>query len=665
MSDSAAGPGRARFRLMGGFRLAGSDGRTVAVASRRARGLLAYLVFAREQAATRERLRGLLWTDRGEPQARASLRQCLLELRAILDSAGLDLIEAGRETVALKPGAAGSDVAELESALAGEDTSALVAALASMGAGRLLEDLEIGGLFRDWLDQTRAGLDQSIATDVLTHLKRLEADAAWPKVRALAEAYLRRDPMDEATVAAAIRADVALGNTTLAHRRFQVLQAALAKEFGVSPGATAREALVAAPGEAFGARAITPSPLSPPLEAHAGLVAPPLVILAMFESSFSDGAETGLAATLREEVLSGLSRFHDLRVITDPRPLDLVVSDLPVERAGAYALGASLRSGGDERRLIVQLLASGERHVIWAERFALPGLDIVGTIDDIIARVVGAVLPTISADLMRAPSNLPVDGAFERYLLIRGPDVKPKTFEEARAAADRLEAMLSANPAVILPYLPLAHLYNTDFAHSRAGSSGPAERARALELAKAALALDRGNARGYTVAGWCYLRRRQWAPARLHLEQALSLNPFHVRRVMEVGYGLLFLGDLEKARALFDRCFLLSPSPEDGFFMDLGLLALIRGDHELASSYFDLMADPEIWGQIYSAINARMAKIAAPDKSAAARDRIAAIWPAETPMTVDAIVAWIADHHPFQAPEVAERFLSAARLTFG
>ncbi|MBA3812086.1 MAG: hypothetical protein H0X27_10695, partial [Caulobacteraceae bacterium] len=102
MLDSAAGPSRARLRLMGGFRLAGAEGQAIAVASRRARGVLAYLALAAEGAASRERLRGLLWSDRGEAQARASLRQCLLELRTALEGAGLDLIEAGRETISLK-----------------------------------------------------------------------------------------------------------------------------------------------------------------------------------------------------------------------------------------------------------------------------------------------------------------------------------------------------------------------------------------------------------------------------------------------------------------------------------------------------------------------------------------------------------------------------------
>jgi len=650
---------------MGGFRLAGSDGKIVAIANRRARGLLAYLLFAPEHAATRERLCGLLWSDRGEAQARASLRQCLLELRNTLASAGLDLLESGREQVSLRAGALECDVADLERALVGADPETLASMLATAGATRLLDDLEIGGLFRDWLDQTRARLDQTIAAGVLAHLARLEAAGDWARVRAIAEAYLRRDPLDEAVVATAIRADVAMGAASTAHRRFQILQAALAREFGVLPGAGPRDALAAigAPPMAARASATAGVARAPPSQGASG--APPLVIVAAFDAPEATGAENRIAATLRDEVLSGLSRFRDLRVVTDPRPLDLVAADDSAERAGAYALGASLRASTDGRRLIVQLLRSGQRHIIWSNRFDLPHLDVVGAIDDIIAQVVGAVLPTINADLMRRPSHLPSDQAYQKYLLARDAAMKAPSFDAARSAASQLEAMVTSDPGFALPYLPLVYLYNNDFGYTRAGSSGTKETARAFQLAKNALALDRGHVHAYTVTGWCHLRRRQWGSARAHFEQALELNPFHATRVMEAAFGLLFLGELERARGLLDRCLLLNPTPDDHFFQDLGFLELMRGDHDRAASYFELVAEPTIWGLVYTAMNAQLGGHGFAEKTAHCHERLSSIWPAETPMNPPTVVEWMKGHHPFQAPDLEDAFLSAARRALG
>jgi tetratricopeptide (TPR) repeat protein len=288
-------------------------------------------------------------------------------------------------------------------------------------------------------------------------------------------------------------------------------------------------------------------------------------------------------------------------------------------------------------------------------------LSVVGTIDGIIAQAVGAVLPTINADLLRRPSNLPSDRAYQRYLLARDTAYRPLTFPAACAAVAELEALISVYPTFPLPYLSLARLYNTDFACTRAGSSGPKERARSLQLAKRALALDRGQSYGYTAAGWSYLRRREWETARTHLQQALALNPFHPSRVMEVGYGMMFLGDIKQADILLNRCLLLNPAPEDGFFSDLGVLAMVQGEHERAANYFELVANPRTWGLIYAAMNARAGGFAEGDEVEAAINRISEIWPEDKPMDDEAVVGWIADHHPFRVKEAEDNFLNAAR----
>ena len=79
----------ARCRVFGVFAVEAPQG-PIRIRSRRARALLGYLLLAPPGGATRERLSGLLWSDRGEEQARASLRQCLLELRKELLEAELD-----------------------------------------------------------------------------------------------------------------------------------------------------------------------------------------------------------------------------------------------------------------------------------------------------------------------------------------------------------------------------------------------------------------------------------------------------------------------------------------------------------------------------------------------------------------------------------------------
>src|SRR6476646_4680373 len=77
----------------------------VQIASRKARALLAILVCRTGEPISRETLTGMLWGDRPEAQARASLRQALSELRSALGDEA-DAIEATKEFAFWRPGIA-------------------------------------------------------------------------------------------------------------------------------------------------------------------------------------------------------------------------------------------------------------------------------------------------------------------------------------------------------------------------------------------------------------------------------------------------------------------------------------------------------------------------------------------------------------------------------
>ena len=89
-------------------------GRPIEISSRKNQAILAYLAASLGKKLARYKLLGLLWSDRGEQQARSSLRQALLTLRR--DLAGIEpsplLIEG--DAVAVDPTATSSDVAAFE-----------------------------------------------------------------------------------------------------------------------------------------------------------------------------------------------------------------------------------------------------------------------------------------------------------------------------------------------------------------------------------------------------------------------------------------------------------------------------------------------------------------------------------------------------------------------
>ena len=129
-----------RLTLFGGFRAADESGREIAIKSRKARALLAYLALPTGKARSREALMALLWSERGEEQARASLRQALSGLRKDLGKgsggSALDALCITEETLKLD-----GDLVAVEPAASGEV---------------LLEGLHVNDpAFEEWLRDER------------------------------------------------------------------------------------------------------------------------------------------------------------------------------------------------------------------------------------------------------------------------------------------------------------------------------------------------------------------------------------------------------------------------------------------------------------------------------------------------------------------------------
>src|SRR5215813_2330366 len=101
MGGTDQNPDLVRLRLLGGLDLQLGDGRIVIPAGRKIRGLLACLALSSGTAWPREKLMALLWSDRSDEQARASLRQALAELRRALGRPSA--VRAEHDTIGLDP----------------------------------------------------------------------------------------------------------------------------------------------------------------------------------------------------------------------------------------------------------------------------------------------------------------------------------------------------------------------------------------------------------------------------------------------------------------------------------------------------------------------------------------------------------------------------------
>src|ERR1700676_2781191 len=99
--------------LIGQMEAWSNNGESILPLSRKARALLAVLALSGPDPVLRCRVAELLWSRRGENQARASLRQQLHSLRSALAPANTEILLATHYHIGLKPDVVWIDVEEV------------------------------------------------------------------------------------------------------------------------------------------------------------------------------------------------------------------------------------------------------------------------------------------------------------------------------------------------------------------------------------------------------------------------------------------------------------------------------------------------------------------------------------------------------------------------
>jgi DNA-binding SARP family transcriptional activator len=223
-----------QLKLLGGFDARLSGGHALAIASRKAQALLAYLAVPAGRRVGRETLTTLLWGETDETAARNNLRQTLFALRRALGDVAADVLVIEGDAVALGAGVR-VDVADFERGAADRDVEAVAAAV-ELYRGDLLEGLPgTDPAFEEWLlaerDRLR-GLLRGALGRLAAHHARTGHEAAavdWT------QRLLTLDPLDESAHRQLMRLHAEQGRHAAALRQYQLCLEVLRRELGVEP----------------------------------------------------------------------------------------------------------------------------------------------------------------------------------------------------------------------------------------------------------------------------------------------------------------------------------------------------------------------------------------------------------------------------------------------
>ena len=530
-----------------------TDGK-VTILGRRARAVLGYLALSNANRATRERLIGLFWPDRGEAQSRASLRQCLAELRGAMGHS----LSTGREWVALATDGLTGDWWSLEAAIASEDPTLLTAAIKEINGEPLLHGMEFGEAFDDWLRSSRAALDVRLA---ITVLQRVEAARDADKLSdalTLADAWLIREPLDEAVVTTAIAIEVAQNAFISARKRFRNFESALKRAGEAPPGPTLRAALENA----------RPAIVAATQTVDIREAAKPNIAVLLFRHPPNDLDQAYFAEGMADDIIAGLARSRMMRVLSRQSSLAYAAEGVTTARICAdlgvrYLVRGHIRRLGPTMRVTVDLVDGEHDQQIWSERYDRPLVELFSVQDAITMAIVATIEPALLGREQQIAMRA-THGLQHWDLLMRGRHhFWRSTLDDWAQAADLLKQALTLAPddAPTLALLAMVELSGIWVGQRR---DVMAMLGRAYDYSMRATTADPRDSGAHHALGIVLAFMGQTEQAFAEQRLALELNPASAQARGELGRLLAFAGEATDAIASIDEAIALSPTdPHD------------------------------------------------------------------------------------------------------
>lgn len=509
------GPAALRFTLLGPFSLS-LGASAIAVGSSSSRALLAILALASGQRVTRERLCGLLWGDRGEEQARSSLRQSLAALRRELGDAEAQVFSQQDDVLALRTDTLAVDVLDIVKMSGSGDRERLQQAV-QLCRGELLADIALcEAAFEDWLSFEK----RRIADVILGLHERFVGSERGTAAVEAARKLLALDPFRENSHRLLMQVLAATGERALALKQYEECARLLKAEYGVEPARETQELRQKITEEK--ARPGGSSVISVARSDSAPASQAPAVAVLPFAFHGGDGLrylEEGIA----EDIATELSRHRTLRVIASASAAtQRGVHDpqLAGRTLGAtHVVAGSFRPAGDNFRMSAQLVEVESGASLWSERYDLSRDDVQSSLDRLVIAIAPIIEGRIGSASAEQVSRRPIASwtAYDHYLKGRDLSLRYRDTE----AFPHLQKAIELDPtfAPAFAWRAFAQV-GMEFWRTASRKVDLAE-----QSARRAVQLDETDVRGHHAMGYVRLWQKKHDLAGHHYERGLALNP--------------------------------------------------------------------------------------------------------------------------------------------
>ncbi len=324
---------------------------------------------------------------------------------------------------------------------------------------------------------------------------------------------------------------------------------------------------------------------------------PSIAVLPLVNMS-GDPEQEFFADGLTEDIITELSRFHDLLIISRNSTFvhkgkPVKVQEVAREFGVDYALEGSVRKVGERVRVTVQLIdAETDRHV-WAERYDRKLEDIFAIQDEVTCAIVATLAGRVEAATHdRAKRKLTDNMAAYECVLAAKVRHHRSTREDNAEAQRLLDRALALDPDYAHAHAWKACVLGQAWTHDWCADRDATFQRIAAEL-EIALTLDDNDSDVHRILAALNLVRKDHDQAAYHQERALALNPNSDLIVVQQGELLTWLGRPEEGIDWIKKAMRLNPYHPERFWNHLGRACYCAEKYAEAAEAFARITRPD------------------------------------------------------------------------
>ncbi|MBT3557996.1 MAG: adenylate/guanylate cyclase domain-containing protein [Rhodospirillales bacterium] len=333
----------------------------------------------------------------------------------------------------------------------------------------------------------------------------------------------------------------------------------------------------------------------------------PSIAVLPFDNMSNDAEQEFFADGLTEDILTQLSRFNELFVISRNSTFTFKgkavrAKDVAQELGVRYVLEGSVRKAGNRVRVTAQLIDGVEDRHVWAEKYDRDLEDIFDIQDEMTAAITSTLPGRIEADGHDRARRKPTTNMRAYECVLAGKVLHHRSERDAnKKALGLLERAIKLDPNYVharawrLCVMAQAGAYGWDEGEFD-GSFVESE-----EEIRKTLELDDSDADSHRVAGAIYITWREFDKAMMHHEKALSLNPNYDLVVVQYGELMTWMGHAETGIEWITRAMQLNPHHPLRFWSHLGRAYSVAHRYEDAIKAFKHINSPNAMQHTYIA----------------------------------------------------------------